>query len=380
MIELKINPYAGVFKRAKELFESGYYSEAFSKLSIIIENDKDNFIANYYVAECYFNGKGVEKNYDLAFMNYSLAADKKHLGSIYMLGYCFEFSLGTYKDDIQMISRYTNAAKSGHTLAQYRLGLCYKNGKGVEQSVSVASSYFLKAAKSGLVEAQREAGICFEMMNQPTASATLFLAAAEQKDPYSCFKIGNFYEVGYGCEQKYELAMHFYITAATLGNEDAILTIARKYKTGEGLEKSISSAINWWNKVIDTSVEAELEVAKCLLTGNGIAKDINKGMNLLKKAASKKDKEACVLLAKISLGTKTEEEVKEYISWLLKAAEYGSGEAMHLLGVYHEEKQNIKECYRWFNMAINEEYEPSMEAIKKYKKTLLGTIRQRKNA
>ena len=92
MHDMKINPYAGVYKRAKELFESGFFTEAFSKFSIIVENDTDNFLANFYIAECYFYGKGTEKNYDLAFLNYSKAADKKHLESVYQLGYCFEFA------------------------------------------------------------------------------------------------------------------------------------------------------------------------------------------------------------------------------------------------------------------------------------------------
>ena len=31
MFNIKINPYAGVYKRAIELFESGQYNEAYSK-------------------------------------------------------------------------------------------------------------------------------------------------------------------------------------------------------------------------------------------------------------------------------------------------------------------------------------------------------------
>ena len=69
MFNIKINPYAGVYKRSVELFESGYYNEAFSKLKVVIQNDFDNYKANFYIAECYFHGLGTEKNYGLAFDN-----------------------------------------------------------------------------------------------------------------------------------------------------------------------------------------------------------------------------------------------------------------------------------------------------------------------
>ena len=372
---MKINPYAGVYKRAIELFEAGYYNEAFSKLEVIIKNDYENFKANYYIAECYFLGKGTKKDYNLAFDNYSIAASNKHLESVYMVGYCYEFGLGTSKDEIQMISRYTQAAKAGHSLAQYRLGLCYKNGNGVEKNLSIASTYFLNAAKSGLVDAQREGAMCFEEINQPTAAATLYLAAAEQNDPYSCYKIGSFYERGYGCEKKYELAMHFYITAATLGNEDAILVIANKYKKGIGLEKSITTALSWWDKIIDVNPIAQIEVAICYLNGYGVNQDKNKGISLLKKSANQKNPDACILLAKICEQDENEETKKDYVKWLLKATEYDSVKAMFLLGQYHENKHNIKECYRWYSMAATLEYAPAIEAIKKYKKTIFGNIK-----
>ena len=377
MFNIKINPYAGVYKRAVELFESGYYNEAFAKLKVVIQNDFDNYKANFYIAECYFHGFGTEKKYDLAFDNYSIAASKQHLEAIYKVGYCYEFSLGTNKDDAQMISRYTQAAKSGHKLAQYRLGLCYKNGRGVEQNISVAATYFLNSAKGGVVEAQREGGICFEKLNQPTASATLFLAAAEHNDPYSCYKIGTFYEQGYGCEKKYELAMHFYITAASLGDEDAILLIAERYKKGIGLEKSINNAINWWNKIIDSNSIAQIEVAKCYLLGLGVEQNQKRAIKLLLQAANQKNPEACIFLAKLYKKEETEDSNKEYVNWLLKAVEYDSAEAMYLLGKYHEEKENIKECYRWYSFAANNEYEPAKEALKKYKKTIFGNIKFR---
>ena len=376
MITNKINPYAGVYKRAVELYNSGYYAEAFSKFIIIIENDYENYMANYYIAECYFNGNGIEKDYDQAYENYIKSAAYKHVDSIYKLGYCYEFALGTHKDEIQMISRYTQAAKSGHKMAQYRLGLCYKNGNGVDVSISVAATYFLNAAKGGLVDAQREAGLCYEILNQPTAAATLFLAAAEQNDPYSCYKMGVIFETGYAHEPKYELAMHFYITAATLGNEDAILVIANKYKTGKGLEKSINNALNWWNKIIDTNVVAQIEVAECFINGLGVTQNIERGKSLLLKAANQKNPDACIKLAELSYNQEDEDN-KTYIEWLLKAAEFKSAKAMYLLGKYHEEKEHIKECYRWYSMSVLGEYQPAIEAIKKYKKTIFGGIKVR---
>ena len=103
VIGVKINPYAGVYKRAVELYETGYYNEAYEKFNVIIRNDYDNYMANYFIAECYFLGRGVEKNYEAAFQNYSISAHKRHIESVYKLGYCYEMGLGTHVDEIQMI-------------------------------------------------------------------------------------------------------------------------------------------------------------------------------------------------------------------------------------------------------------------------------------
>jgi TPR repeat protein len=112
-----------------------------------------------------------------------------------MLGLCYEMGYGVDTDETQAVAWYMEATKYDYADAEYRLGMCYKEGKGIARSYPHAASWLLKAGQKGNVDAQREAAICYEMLNQATAAARLFLAAAEAGDLYSEEKIAEYYNL-----------------------------------------------------------------------------------------------------------------------------------------------------------------------------------------
>lgn len=80
-----------------------------------------NFVPSYYlVANCYYNGKGVEKNYEKA------------------------------------VEWYTKAAEQGNSYAQNDLGNCYYNGKGVEKNDDLAVNWLRKSAKQENENAKKD--------------------------------------------------------------------------------------------------------------------------------------------------------------------------------------------------------------------------------
>lgn len=378
------NPYAGVYKRAVELFKNGEYPEAFIKLYSVVENDKENYLANYYIGECYFKGLGCEVNYERAFKNYSAAAMKQHVDALYMVGYCYETGLGVEKEETQAVTWYMEASKKDQVDAEYRLGLCYKNGIGIEKNIPLAATWFLRVAQKGMVDAQREAAMCYEILNQPVATATLYLAAADQDDAYSCEKIASFYEKGYGCPQSIELALFYYQKAGDLGNEAAILRLAQIYKNGDGVEASIKTAIFWWLKVVESSDEAQMELANCYLSGNGVLQNSTQGMKWLKRAASK-NPEAMLKMAEYSLNPILDDDKSEVEAklWWTKAASLGNSLAMYKLGVCYEDGigmsiPDLNEAYKWYHLASQKGNEDATEACKRFTKNLFGNVKVKK--
>lgn len=376
------NPYVGVYKRAVELFNEESFHEAFQKFSAVVENDKENYNACYYLGECYFRGLGTEKNLTKAYENYAIAAIHQNISAKYMLGLCYEFGYGVAEDKTQAVAWYLEATKVDHSAAQFRLGLCYKEGVGINKSIPLAASWLLRAAQKGDMAAQREAAKCYELLNQPHAAATLFLAAAEQGDPLSEEKIASYYADGYGCPVSEDLAIEYYRRASDHGNVNATLSLAHRFAIGKGIEQSKKNAIALWLKVASNSTEAQFALADCYFSGDGVMKDVSQGMKWLEKAARENSMEAMMRLAEYSMKPLTEDapDASAAKFWWTKAAALGNAEAMYQLGKCYEEgiaiiTPNLNEAYRWYRLASQKGNEAATEACKKFVKTMFGNVK-----
>ena len=75
-----------------------------------------------------------------------------------------------------------------------------------------------------------------------------YLQAAERKNVDAMFKVGVFYDYGYGMPTDYAKAIEWYQKAADLGHTVAMNNIGAKYDNGEGVEQSTEKAKEWWQK------------------------------------------------------------------------------------------------------------------------------------
>jgi TPR repeat protein len=106
------------------------------------------------LAERYFKGTGVSKNWSQAFKYYKQAADLGHLDAQYKTGVCYVHGFGTsinYKESIKWLQR---AAERHHAGAQDSLGVRYMTGQGVKKNEQEAFKWFLKAALQNHIVAQ----------------------------------------------------------------------------------------------------------------------------------------------------------------------------------------------------------------------------------
>lgn len=94
------------------------------------------------LSQCYIKGKGVKKNYHLAYMHWLLAAEAGDVDAMFNVSICYEYGIGVEKD-LKMAFRYLSiAAENGDVEAAYKIGDYYSNGICVKRSSRKALEYY----------------------------------------------------------------------------------------------------------------------------------------------------------------------------------------------------------------------------------------------
>lgn len=145
--------------------------------------------ATMILAECYFDGIGVDKNEKKAF-NLLKKASKGNSDALYRMAQCYAMGVGVKKDyrkavDLfkqydqlctevsiysnahiheKQIGAYRQAATTGNAEAYFMLHLCYEHGFGVEANQHMAYEMLVRSASGGYKSAQRELSIFWANM------------------------------------------------------------------------------------------------------------------------------------------------------------------------------------------------------------------------
>lgn len=83
-------------------------------------------------------------------------AEAGNAGAQYSLGVCYFKGKGVAQDEEVAVKWWTLAAKQGNAFAQFNLGECYDEGKGVAKDAKEAVRWISLAAKQGIPLAQKE--------------------------------------------------------------------------------------------------------------------------------------------------------------------------------------------------------------------------------
>lgn len=115
-------------------------------------NDKANdgdAEAQFELADCFFNGKEIARNYLKAIEWYTRAAELGHLESQKKLYDCYINGKGVDKDANEAVKWLTMAADAGDALSQSDLANKYANGIDVEKNLEKAYIYYKLSAEQG---------------------------------------------------------------------------------------------------------------------------------------------------------------------------------------------------------------------------------------
>lgn len=86
------------------------------------------------------------------------------------------------------------------------------------------------------------------LAESPSAEFDRWLARAEQEDPDAQFRIGRYYERGYGRPRHYVLASSFFRKAAEQGHAEAAYRLGRLYLDGFGVPFKPATARHWFEE------------------------------------------------------------------------------------------------------------------------------------
>ncbi len=263
--------------------------------------------AQVKVADCYENGKGVERDYNSSCTYYQKAADLGSVEAMFKLGELYEFLL----DEVNLIKAFQNykkAADNYHAVAQYKVGQFYEHGIGVEKNPVESFNFYYKAAVQKHVEASFKTAECYERgigtAASPKYAFKFYQTAAELRHPRAQHKVGDFYLNGTYVNADPVKALDAYEKAAALGNTDSQDLLNQLQSCLNQSQGNILEGINanlafvyFLNKANQGDAVAQFAVAGCYAMGKGTPIDERKAAQFCGKAAEQRHAHANLCLA-----------------------------------------------------------------------------------
>lgn len=132
--------------------EDGQYEKAVEHYSKAAA--KEHVEALRCLGDCYYLGRGVEKNLELAARCYYEAVQHDDDYACFLLANCFLEGHGMPQDYEAALMLLKRAADRGIVPAQYRLARCYQEGTGTKRDLQSTIHYYTMAAEGGDLKAQ----------------------------------------------------------------------------------------------------------------------------------------------------------------------------------------------------------------------------------
>ena len=323
------------YMKAIQWLKTAAAAQSHSVQSYTMATKQNDAVAQCYLAFCYENGRGVEKNmkeammwYDKAVISFKTyknangdgkdikewhneAVNKGSAVAQIILGFICEYTQqgSVFMEDDQEAGKwYSMAAQQGHAVAQYNLGRCYENGtfpaqrtmfstmfststrKSEARGVGEAVKWFRKAAEQGYAPAQHILGLCYVKgvveKKDEKESVKWIRKAAEQDYAPAQSLLGFCYILGKGVVEDEKESEKWFRKAAEQGDADAQYNLGRYYENGIVVATDKRMAVSWYRKAAEQGhADAQHHLGLCYENGKGVATDKRMAVCWYRKAA-----------------------------------------------------------------------------------------------
>lgn len=332
------------------------YDEAFKWYMKSAEQGLDS--AQISVANCYSDAEGVEQDFSKALFWINKAVSQNNSLAINNLGNFYWYGNGVKVDTVKAVELYRESAEKGCSAGMINLGYLYLDGTGVKSDTIKAIQLFEDAEKKKKYSAAtffsayyrgkygltyRDSVKCIKMLTDKLEHAK---DTTNIRATY-CL-IADFYELSEGVHENSKEAFKWYSKAAELGSATGMYWTGMSYIWGSAVEKDFKKAFYWINKCANLNIIPWK--GKSIQEANRQYKNISRT-------------QYCVVESQRTLsglyynGDGVSKDFGKYIYWLQEAAKNGSNKAQHSLGHLYKEgdahaKKDIKEAYKWFKIAV----------------------------
>ena len=197
--------------------------------------EKDDAEAQYMLAMCYGEGKGIEQDVAKSLEWALKSAEQGFSKAQFVAGMCYMgggegIPKDTEKGETwvrKSIDGLREAAENGDVEAQSYLGLCYLEGLGLEKDEDRAVEYFRKAGEQGSGEAQFALGLLCMQKKNPDEAVDWFRKAAENDSYEAMLFLGRIYENGMKNVKPNKTEAEKWYKKAAAGTDSAIVNEAK---------------------------------------------------------------------------------------------------------------------------------------------------------
>ena len=188
---------------------------------------------DYYISDWYQRGWGGEEKKNQAVKWSERAAHKGNTSAMYNLGNYYSYGeLGVTQSCTKANELYALAADKGHSIARLNLGQSYRIGRGdLAIDFNRCVELWTQSAKQGVVFAQ-------------TALAEMYSTGWDSPPPPS-----SYYTAPIPANP--QLAFRWHLAAAKQGCMPSMLILGNLYFVGDGVERNLESALEWYLKTVD---------------------------------------------------------------------------------------------------------------------------------
>lgn len=300
--------------------------KAFGMLQSLVE--KGCAGAVYTLAQCYSNGRGVEKDAQKALRLYLEAAQ---MGDEY--GAWAYASFISKSDPKSAFQWYISAAQREMPEALYAVACCYGNGDGVAQNIPEAQRYCKLAALQGHLDAQMRMAD-----DNPENEAMWLEMAAKQGDQEAMSRLGQIFL------QKQDFKNAFAILGMCYESiPQACYLYGLCFLNGWGTEKNMQKAFQLLQESSAKGVvEATVRLGICFKNGDGVPRDLTKAAQLFQVAVNEKHPGAMFYLGRIYENQNDLRRAKELFCM---GAELGDDDAAFALASLEEDSTKALPIY-----------------------------------